>query len=129
MENSNETSLQLVNNNGILKKIANFIRKIFYKDNVNYISSINNSNNLKNKNSFLKSIKIDEDPDKNMLLKIQDDLETKGINEKNAYELTKDLSDIQKQKLLHLYEEQIKKYEISIENHKNRILAMRKKLV
>lgn len=129
MENSNETSLQVVNNNGILRKIANFIKKLFYKDNVNCISSINDNNSSNNKNSFLKSIKYEEDPEKVMLLKIQDDLELKGINGENAYELTKNLNDVQRQKLLALYEEQIKNYEISLENHKKNILAIRKKLV
>lgn len=129
MENSNETSLQVVNNHGILRKIANFIKKLFYKDNINYISSINENNSSNNKNSFLKSVKFEEDPDKVMLLKIQDDLEIKGINGKNAYELTKNLSEVQKQKLLNLYEEQIKSYETSLKNHKRNILAIRKKLV
>ena len=63
-----------------------------------------------------------------MLLKIQDDLEIKGINGKNAYELTKNLSEVQKQKLLNLYEEQIKSYETSLKNHKAKILSIRKKL-
>lgn len=130
MENSNETSLQVVNNNGILKKIANFIKKLFYKDNVNYISSINDNNSSNNiKYSFLKSIKFEEDPEKVMLLKIQDDFEIKGINGENAYELTKNLSDVQKQKLLNLYEDQIKNYENSLENHRKNILAIRRKLV
>lgn len=129
MGNSKETGLQIVNNNGILKKIVNFIKKLFYKENVNYISSINNDNSSNNKNSFLKSIKFEEDPERVMLLKIQDDLEIKGINGENAYELTKNLNDAQRQKLLNLYEEQIKNYEISLENHKRSILAIRKKLV
>lgn len=129
MGNSNETSLQIVNNNGILKKIVNFIKKLFYKENVNYISSINNDNSSNDKNSFLKSIKFEEDPERVMLLKIQDDLEIKGITGINAYELTKNLNDVQRQKLLNLYEEQIKNYEISLENYKRNILAIRKKLV
>lgn len=129
MGNSNETSLQIVNNNGILKKIVNFIKKLFYKENVNYISSMNNDNSSNDKNSFLKSIKFEEDPERVMLLKIQDDLEIKGITGENAYELTKNLNDVQRQKLLNLYEEQIKNYEISLENYKRNILAIRKKLV
>lgn len=128
MGNSNEISLQVVKKYGLLRKIANFIKKLFYKDNVNYISSINENNSSKNKNPFLKSVKFEEDPDKVMLLKIQDDLEIKGINGKNAYELTKNLSEVQKQKLLNLYEEQIKNYETSLKNHKAKILLIRKKL-
>ena len=122
MDSSKETSLQVVNNNGILKKIVNFIKKLLYKENAIDITS-------KDKNDFLKSVKFEEDPDKNMLLKIQDELEKKGINRDNAYELTKNLTEIQKQKLLKLYEEQIKNYENSLENHRKNILAIRRKLV
>ena len=81
---------------------------------------------MNNKNSFLERIKFEEDPDKAMLLKIQDDLEKNGINAENAYNLTKNLSDIQKSKLLSLYEEQIASYKTSIEKQKNKILAIRK---
>lgn len=122
MDSSKETSLQVVNNNGILKKIVNFIKKLFYKENTIDITS-------KDKNDFFKSVKFEEDPDKNMLLKIQDELEKKGINKDNAYELTKNLTQIQKEKLLKLYEEQIKNYENSLENHRKNILAIRRKLV
>ena len=122
MDSSKETSLQVVNNNGILKKIVNFIKKLFYKENTIDITS-------KDKNDFLKSVKFEEDPDKNMLLKIQDEPEKKGINKDNAYELTKNLTQIQKEKLLKLYEEQIKNYENSLENHRKNILAIRRKLV
>ncbi len=81
---------------------------------------------MNNKNSFLERIKFEEDSDKAMLLKIQDDLEKNGINAENAYNLTKNLSDIQKSKLLSLYEEQITAYKNSIEKQKNKILAIRK---
>ena len=55
------------------------------------------------KNNLLNSIKNEEDADKLKLLKIQKELEYRGINKNNAYELTKDLSDTQKQKLMNLY--------------------------
>jgi len=123
MEKSNGTSLQVAENVGILKKLVNFIRKIFYQKN-------KNENKWKNdKNSFLKNIQFEEDPDKATLLKIQEDLEEKGINAENIYMLTKNLSEIQKNKLLDLYEEQIKVYEASIKNYKNNIMAIRKKVV
>lgn len=124
MKKSNNTSLQVTSNTGVLRKISNFIRKLFCKKDINYISSVNTD-----KNSFFQSVKFEEDPDKSMLLKIQDDLEKNGINKKNAYELTKNLTELQKKKLLDLYKEQISKYETSISNHKNRILAMRKNIV
>lgn len=122
MKNSNETSLQIINNNGFLKKIVNFVKALFYKEE-------NESVAVKNKNDFFRTIKYEEDPDKYLLLKIQDDLEKKGINKDNAYELTKHLTEVQKKKLLNLYQEQIKRYEISIENHKRNILVIRRKLV
>lgn len=121
MKNSNETSLQVVNNNGILKKIVNFIKSFFYKNESSYIS-------VNDKNGFFKSIKFEEDPDKAILLRIQDEIEERGIKKENVLELTKRLTEEQKQKLLILYKEQINKYETSIENHKRNILAIRKKL-
>lgn len=129
MINSNETSLQTIGNEGILLKIVNFFKKILNKAKYSYIVSNNDTNsNEKSKNSFLKSIKFDDDPDKAKLLKIQDELEKRGINEKNAFELTKDLSEEQKQKLETLYKEQIKEFELSIQNYKNKIISIRKKL-
>lgn len=79
-------------------------------------------------NSFLQSVKFEKDSENEMLLKLQDSLEEMGINEENAYELTKNLSDEQRNKLLKLYEEQIETYETKIENHKNRILELRKNI-
>lgn len=129
MINSNETSLQVIENKGILKRFVNFFKKILRKDKANYISTNNDSNsNQDNENSFLKSIKFDEDPDKAKLIKIQDELEKRGINAENAYELTKDLSEEQKQKLEMLYKDQIKEFELSLENYKNKIISIRKKL-
>ncbi len=124
MGKSKETSLQVISNTGILKKIVSFIIKIFHIKNIGF--SNNDNKALNDKNSFLKSIKFQEDPDKAMLLKLQDDLEKNGINAENAYNLTKDLSETQKRKLLDLYKEQIKMYEASIKNHKNKILAIKK---
>ena len=127
--NTNETSLQVIENKGILAKIVNLFKKILGKDKSSYIVSSNDTDNSpNNKNSFFKTIKIDEDPDKAKLLKIQEELEKRGINEKNAFELRKDLSEEQKQKLETLYKEQIKEFELSIENYKNKIINIRRKL-
>ena len=127
MEKPTETNLQVISNTGILKRLINFLKRIFYKNDVKY--PIDDNKSLNNKNSFLKNIKFKEDPDKEMLLKIQDDLEKNGINTENAYNLTKNLSETQKIKLLNLYKEQIEMYESSIKSYKNRILAIRKKIV
>ena len=124
-----EKSLQAVEEVSFLKRVFNFFKSIFKTNNTNYFIEDNKySSNNDSKNSFIKSIKYDEDPDIAKLLKIQDELEKKGINEANAYELTKDLSDIQKSKLENLYKEQISNFENSIEVSKNKIMNIRKKL-
>ncbi len=124
-----EKSLQVFEEVSFLKRIFNFFKSIFKTNNTNYFIEDNKySSNNDSKNSFIKSIKYDEDPDIAKLLKIQDELEKKGINEANAYELTKDLSDIQKGKLENLYKEQISNFENSIEVSKNKIMNIRKKL-
>lgn len=129
MMNSRDTSIEISNNYGILSKIIKFIKNIFKKDNIKYISAGSNENNsIKNDNPFFKSIRFEEDPEKAMLLKIQDDFEKLGINKENAYKLTKDLTDDQKTKLEGLYREQIKSYQTSINNYKNKIIGIKKKL-
>lgn len=130
MTNSKETSLQKVQNIGILTKIVNFFKKLIGKNNINFITTNNESsfNNNVNSNDFFKRIKYTEDPDKAKLLKIQDDLERKGINKENVLQLTKDLSELQKQKLEILYKEQIDNYKLSINNSKNKILKIRQQL-
>ena len=127
MVNSNETSIQVIRNKGILSKLINFVRKLFGKNNSNYFSIIKEETSTnKGNNSFLKSIKFEEDPDKQKLLAIQEELEKIGINKKNIFKLTKDLSASQKAKLELLYKEQINELEQSIEKSKNRIILIRK---
>lgn len=129
MVKSNETSIQVIGNKGILLKLINFVRKLFGKNNSNYLS-INKEETITNKgnNSFLKNIKFEEDPDKQKLLAIQEELEKIGINKKNIFELTKNLSASQKAKLELLYKEQINELKKSIEKSKNRIMLIREKL-
>ncbi len=130
MMDSNNTSMEVTNNYGLLSKIVKFIKNIFKKDNVKYITegtSDNTSN--RNNNTFFKSIKFEQDPEKAMLLKIQDDFEKMGINKENAYKLTKDLTNAQKTELENLYRQQIRNYQISINNYKNKIIGIRKKLL
>lgn len=129
MVNSNETSIQVIRNKGILSKLINFVRKLFGKNNSNYFSITKEETSTnKGSNSFVKSIKFEEDPDKQKLLAIQEDLEKIGITKKNIFKLTKDLSASQKAKLELLYKEQINELEQSIEKSKNRIILIRKKL-
>lgn len=80
------------------------------------------------KGEFLKQIKVEEDKDRYLLLKIQEQLEDRGITRENILYLTKDLTEVQKQKLEGLYKEQINKYEKSFENYKNKIILIREKL-
>lgn len=129
MMNSNEKSLQVIEKKGIFVKIINFFKKILGKDKASCIVTNNDISNEQNsKDSFLETIKCEEDPDIVKLLKIQDELEKRGINVQNAIELTKDLSEEQKQKLETLYKAQIKELDLSLEKNKNKILAIRKKL-
>ena len=129
MVNLNETSIQVIKNKGILSKLINFVKKLFVKNNSNYFSITKEETSTnKGNNSFLKSIKFEEDPDKQKLLAIQEELEKIGINKKNIFKLTRDLSASQKEKLELLYKEQINELEQSIEKTKNRIILIRKKL-
>lgn len=85
-------------------------------------------NNQKEKHdNFLKMLKVEEDQELKQLIKIQEELERIGINKKNVQELTKSLSEEQKQRLEKLYKEQIKKLEEDITNKKNKIIEIRKK--
>lgn len=129
MNNSNEKSLLVIEKKGIFIKIINFFKKILGKDNTSYIVPNNDiSNEPSDKNLFLESIKFQEAPDTVKLLKIQNELEKRGINAQNAFELTKDLSEEEKQKLETLYKDQIKELELSLEEHKNKIISLRNKL-
>ncbi len=124
-----EKSLQVVENTSFFKRFFVFLTKFFKKNKVNYfINNTNTSDEKNNKNNFINSIKHNEDPDNILLLKIQDELEKKGINYDNAYELTKNLTNEQKIKLSNLYKEQINNFESSIENSKNKIISIRKQI-
>ncbi len=88
--------------------------------------SLNKS--ISNDRAFIDSIKISKDPDMDILLKIQEEIERKGINKANILELTKKLSSTQKQKLENLYKSQIEEYKLSIQKHKDKIVSIRKNL-
>ena len=124
-----EKSLQVVENTSFFKRFFVFLTKFLKKNKVNYfINNTNTSDEKNDKNNFINSIKHNEDPDNILLLKIQDELEKKGINYNNAYELTKNLTNEQKIKLSNLYKEQINNFESSIENSKNKIISIRKQI-
>ena len=75
--------------------------------------------------NFMEYIKIVPDKEKEMLLKIQDEIEEKGITQENVLELTKNLSGSQKKRLKQLYSEQIENYNASIESYKKKILKIK----
>lgn len=130
MDNTNETSLQIINNKGFLNKIVNFFKNLFVQGNlIQDYSNSNISREEKNNKSFMNNIKFEEDKEKLKLLKIQEELEQKGISKKNIFNLTKGLSENQKKKLEDLYKIQIRELELSTENYKNKIISMRKNMI
>lgn len=66
--------------------------------------------------------------DKEMLLQIQEQIEKKSITIENIIEITRDLSNEQKEQLKQLYIEQIEKLKLSTENHKKKILKIKSKI-
>ena len=77
---------------------------------------------------FLESLKVAPDLEKDMLLKIQNRLKEDGATPENVLKLTKNLTENQKESLKHLYKEQISDLELSIENHRRRIVEIRREL-
>ena len=75
--------------------------------------------------NFIKSIKIVPDKEKEMFLKIQDKIEKKDISLENIIELTKTLTESEKQRLKQLYLEQIDDLNSSTENYKKKILKIK----
>lgn len=78
-----------------------------------------------NKPNFKDKIKFEEDLGKKKLLEIQKRLEDGEITIELASELTKDLTSKEKSNLLELYKTQINQLEVSLENYKRRILAIK----
>ena len=59
MIDSNNTSMEITNNYSILSKIVKFIKNIFKKDNIKYITEgKSDKQNNRNDNPFFKSIKF-----------------------------------------------------------------------
>ena len=129
MGNTNGTSLQVIQKNSFFDKIVKFVKNVFRKKNIEY--AINTDSNIfsnDKKQEFFNNLRNQQDPDRDLLLKIQNELEKRGINKENAKLLTKDLSSEQKIKLENLYIKQIADYEKSIKNNKNKIVEIRKQV-
>lgn len=75
--------------------------------------------------NFFESIKVLPDKEKEMLLRIQDEIEEKGVTLENVFELTKNLTESQKILLKQLYIEQLENLNNSVENYKKKILKIR----
>ena len=119
MVNTNGTSLQVIQKNSFFDRIVKFVKNVFRKKNIE--DPINTDSNIfsnDKKQEFLNNLRNQQDPDRDLLLKIQNELEKRGINKENAKLLTKDLSSEQKTKLENLYIKQIADYEKSIKNYK-----------
>ena len=85
---------------------------------------------IKSDNSdFIEKIKIETDTEKIFLLKIQNEIEKSNFNKGTVHKLTKNLSNKQKDRLKDLYIDQIKRFGLSTENYKKRIIKIRKSLV
>lgn len=129
MVNTNGTSLQVIQKNSFFDKIVKFVKNVFRKKNIEY--DVNTDSNIfsnDKKQEFFNNLRNQQDPDRDLLLKIQNELEKRGINKENAKLLTKDLSSEQKAKLENLYINQIADYEKSIKNYKNKIVEIRKQI-
>ena len=129
MVNTNGTSLQVIQKNSFFDKIVKFVKNVFRKKNIEY--DVNTDSNIfsnDKKQEFFNNLRNQQDLDRDLLLKIQNELEKRGINKENAKLLTKDLSSEQKAKLENLYINQIADYEKSIKNYKNKIVEIRKQI-
>ena len=78
--------------------------------------------------NFMESIRLVPDKENEMLLKIQKELEIEGITAENVLELTKKLSDSQKQKLKLLYINQIENLNSKTELCRIKILKIKKNI-
>ena len=125
--NTEETSLQMITNDGILRKIVKFFKKILVKSDNMYFSNYL-TDDTKKRSGFRNTLKFSEDPEKRMLLELQEKIEQNGINEQNVYYLTKDLDELQRKKLLDLYKVQIDSLKTDIKGYKSKILKIRKNI-
>lgn len=100
----------------LFDKIKNFFRKIFNKKDSEHIEE-----NVKKDNSFITQIELKSNPEMERLLKLQEEFRDGKITQG-------DLSDEDIDKLGKLYDDQIEKLKIQIEDCKKRIEYKKKKL-
>lgn len=108
----------------IFSKIGRFLKKIFVRKNNSKDEEKVESETIKQgekENNFVDEIKIEDDPEKERLIKLQKDFREGKISQG-------DLSDEDIEKLGKLYDEQIEKLKIQIEDCKKRIEDKKQKL-
>lgn len=125
---TNEKSLRIIENKGIFGRIANILKSVFNKEKNIETFSMNENVSDSNKDNLFSKFNNQYPNTKSKLLEIQEKLEKLGINRKNVMDLTKDLTNDEKQELFNLYKEQIKSYEKSTEYCKNKIIALKNKI-
>lgn len=118
MDKKNSNELTVVKEN-ILDKIKKIFKKLFSKkENVEKIEEITKTEEEKIENTFINSVKIEEDNEHNRLLKLQNLISEDIITEKELPE-----EDV---KALHkLYDEQILELKKSIDEYREKILKLR----
>ncbi len=120
-ENKNQ---MIESKENFLEKIKKFIRKAFGKKSINSSEEkveTNIDKQSEKMNNFTKAIKITKDPEMERLLKLQEEFREGKITQG-------ELSNEDIDKLGRLYDEQIKKLKIQIEECKKRIEDKKKKL-
>lgn len=122
-------NLPVIKKESFFEKIKKTIKRLFgIKEEVFEQIEVPKFKTADNKNKFKEEIKFEEDLGKKKLLEIQKKLEEGGMTVELATELTKDLTNEEKNNLLELYKTQIEDLEKSLQNYKKRILAIRKKV-
>lgn len=84
--------------------------------------------NKMEKISFIESIKVVPDLEKEQLLRIQNEIEKQGMSKEIIKELTQNLTDSQKERLKKLYCNQIAGIEKNIEMYKQKIIRIKSRL-
>lgn len=122
IQNKQEISLQVINEKSVIYKIRSFFRKLFFNkktiqiENQESVEPVVDS--IETRNKFINYIKIETNEE---LLDIQKQLEKGKIN-------VEELSEKQKSDLIELYNKQIEVKKDKLNNLKNRIINLRKKL-
>ena len=97
----------------IKNKIKSFLENLFFEEVEEIVED--------EKNEFIKGIKIEEDPERIRLFKLQDMIRYRQIDEK-------DISSEDVSKLRELYQEQIDNLRNLIDNHKNEIEIIKNRI-